>query len=52
MSLLLLFLALAALLAFLGEELSLCLEPVPSALDVPRSVFHRHLLADLSLFGL
>ena len=46
-SLLLLFLALAALLAFLGEEAALGLEPVPAALNVARSVVHGHLLADL-----
>ena len=46
-SLLLLLLALATLLAFLGKETALGLEPVPAALDVARSVVHGHLLADL-----
>ena len=48
-SLLLLFLALAALLAFLGQELAFGLEPIPAALNVPGSIVHRHPLLDLLL---
>ena len=49
-SLLLLFLALAALFTFLGEESAFGLEPLPSALDVPGGIVHGHLLFNLGLF--
>lgn len=44
LSLLLLLFALSSLLALLGEELALCLEPDPATLDVSRGIVHRHLL--------
>ena len=50
-SLLLLFLALSTLLSLLSKEPSLCLEPRPTSLDVPCSIFHRHFLLDLLLLA-
>ena len=47
LSLLLLLFPLSTLFALLGEELALCLEPLPAALNVPCSFFHRHLLLEL-----
>lgn len=51
LSLLLLFLAFAALLALFSEEFTLGLEPDPASLNVPSGVLHGHLLSDFGLLG-
>ena len=48
-SLLLLFLAFSAFLAFFGQEFAFCLEPLPACLDVTSGIVHGHLLADFGL---